>query len=245
MAWHATRRPSTLGSVVDVASGPGAITPDGCAVEVYSLLEPHEELDLVRTVVAAGSSILELGAGAGRVTRPLITAGYKVTAVDESQAMLDRFAGAGAEQILASIQTLDLGRRFQGVLLMSHLLNTHDDGLRREFLLCCQRHVARDGVVLVQRHPPAWFEWASDLDGADGEVVIRLRHVSRPTPDTVSATVHYENADRVWTQTFTAKCLSDEAVIDELASAGLAFGDWLDDERAWFTAGPIDSGGAG
>jgi len=31
-------------------SGPGAITPDGCSVEVYSLLEQRDELAMVEAV---------------------------------------------------------------------------------------------------------------------------------------------------------------------------------------------------
>lgn len=220
------------------AGGPGVIAPDGCAVDLYSVLPTHDEADLVGAVVPAGSTILELGAGAGRVTRPLLAAGYSVTAVDESPEMLARFDDAGAEQVATSIQSLDLGRRFRGVLLMSHLVNTHDDALRQAFLRCCGRHVAADGVVIVQRHPPSWFERVGDVDADDGEVVIRLRQVSRPTRDTVKATVQYEHFGRVWTHTFTAKCLSDERVADELSAAGLVFGGWLDDERAWFAAYP-------
>lgn len=239
------RRPRghRLRAVPNKASGPGVIAPDGCAVDVYSVLPPHNEVDLVGVAVPVGSTVLELGAGAGRVTGPLIAAGYDVTAVDESQDMLDRFDDAGAEQVAASIQWLNLGRTFGCVLLMSHLLNTHEDSLRHEFLRCCARHVADDGVVIVQRHPPSWFERVAESDGEDGEVVIRLRQVSRPTLHTVTATAEYEHLGRVWTHTFSARCLRDEDVADELAAAGLVFGRWLDGERAWFTAHPRTSFG--
>lgn len=212
--------------------------PDGCSVELYSLLPVYDEVELVGAAVRAGSAILELGAGAGRVTRPLVTAGYDVTAVDESQDMLDRFVDAGAVQVTASIQSLHLGRTFQAVLLMSHLVNTPVDALRRELLQCCRRHVACHGVVIVQRHPPSWFERMSESDSDDGDFAIGLRQVSRPTADTLTATVEYRHRGRVWSHTFTARCLSDEAVAEELAAAGLVFGRWLDDERAWFTAHP-------
>jgi len=68
-------------------SGPGAITPDGCSIEVYSLLEQRDELAMVQAVAPPGAAVLELGAGAGRVTRSLVAAGYALTAVDESREM--------------------------------------------------------------------------------------------------------------------------------------------------------------
>jgi hypothetical protein len=60
-------------------SGPGVITPDGCAVELYSMLPPGPDPEIVHAAVAPPpSSILELGAGAGRVTHPLsATAEYQ------------------------------------------------------------------------------------------------------------------------------------------------------------------------
>lgn len=119
---------------------------------------------------------------------------------------------------------------------MSHLVNTPDDGVRRELLLSCARHLAADGVLVGQRHPPVWFESASESDGTDGAVHIKLRDVSRPLPGLVTATVCYENSGREWTHTFTAKCLSDEAIAGEMTAVRLVFGTWLDDQGSWFTA---------
>ncbi|MEN3358121.1 MAG: hypothetical protein V7637_2103 [Mycobacteriales bacterium] len=68
--------------------GPGPITPDGRAVAVYAALPPRQEPDIISAAVPAGSSILELGVGAGRITRPLVDLGYRVVAVDGSAEML-------------------------------------------------------------------------------------------------------------------------------------------------------------
>jgi SAM-dependent methyltransferase len=214
----------------------GVITPDGCAVEVYALLEPHDEPALIESVVPVGSTVLELGAGAGRITRPLVAAGYQVTAVDESPEMLARFADVDARRVTARIQDLELPQTFDAVLLMSHLLNTPDDHLRREILAVCQRHLAPGGVVVVQCHPPKWFAEARDLDAVDGRVSVKLRDVSRPTTSTVQATVHYEHEGRMWTHQFVAKCLADTDVANELAAVGLQLSGWLDPGHAWFVA---------
>ncbi|RPK71851.1 Mg-protoporphyrin IX methyl transferase [Streptomyces sp. ADI95-17] len=75
-------------------TGPGAITPDGCAVELYRRLSVGDEPDVIAAAVPAGATILELGCGTGRVTHPLIGRGFEVTAVDESAQMLEHIRGA-------------------------------------------------------------------------------------------------------------------------------------------------------
>ncbi|MED7820571.1 class I SAM-dependent methyltransferase, partial [Streptomyces chiangmaiensis] len=75
-------------------TGPGAITPDGCAVELYSRLPIGGEPDIIAAAVPAGAHILELGSGVGRMTHPLLERGFSVTAVDESREMLERVRGA-------------------------------------------------------------------------------------------------------------------------------------------------------
>jgi len=52
------------------------------------------EPEIVHAAVPPGASILELGAGAGRVTHPLVALGHPVVAVDESAEMLARIRGA-------------------------------------------------------------------------------------------------------------------------------------------------------
>ena len=63
-------------------TGTGAITPDGCAVEVYTRLPIGPEPDIIAAAVPAGAHILELGSGVGRMTHPLLERGFTVTAVD-------------------------------------------------------------------------------------------------------------------------------------------------------------------
>ena len=80
--------PEQRGPEPDRGTGPGVITPDGCAVELYRLLPPMGEPEIVHAAIPAGAAILELGAGAGRVTHALVALGHPVVAVDESAEML-------------------------------------------------------------------------------------------------------------------------------------------------------------
>ena len=200
------------------------------------------EPEIVHAAVPAGASILELGAGAGRVTHPLVALGHPVVAVDESAEMLARIRGA--ETVRARIQELDLGRRFDAVLLASFLVNTADRGLRRRFLQACRRHLGDGGCVLLQRHPPAWFEEAAEGEGVAGGVSHRLRGLRRPAPGLLAATVEYRAGDRTWTQSFTAERLDDAALAAALAEAGLALDAYLTGDGSWVTAVPVPRGRA-
>jgi SAM-dependent methyltransferase len=218
-------------------TGPGAITPDGCAVDFYAQMPASGEPAIVHDAIGAGVSVLELGCGAGRVTRPLAGLGHPVVAVDESPDMLAHVRDA--ETVCARIEDLSLGRRFGAVLLPSHLINAADDDTRSAFLATCRRHVADDGCVIVQQYAPEWFSAVRDTETTRDGVIYRLRDVSRPAPNLVSATVEYVVGDTRWTQTFTAMRLDDTELADALAAAGLRLDRYLTEDRGWFRALPV------
>jgi SAM-dependent methyltransferase len=219
-------------------SGPGVITPDGCAVDFYALMPELGEPAIVHEAAGDGASILELGSGAGRVTHPLVALGHPVVAVDESPEMLAHVRDA--DTVCARIQDLSLGRQFGAVLLASHLINA-DDETRRTFLDICRRHVADDGCVIIQQHSPSWFESARDSEVTRDGVIMRMRDVSRPAPNLVSATVEYVVGERCWTQTFTTKRLDEDELAGVLAAAGLRLDRYLTPDHSWFRAVPAGS----
>ncbi|MGN0116290.1 MAG: class I SAM-dependent methyltransferase, partial [Streptomyces albidoflavus] len=121
-------------------TGPGAITPDGCAVELYSRLPIGAEPEIIAAAVPPRAHILELGCGVGRMTHPLVERGFTVTAVDESAEMTDRVLGA--RTVCSPIEELELGERFDVVLLASFLVHAGDAEVRRGLLRTCLRHLA-------------------------------------------------------------------------------------------------------
>ncbi|WP_410666991.1 class I SAM-dependent methyltransferase [Amycolatopsis sp. cmx-4-68] len=208
----------------------GAITADGCPVEVYLLLPPAGEPEVVHAAIPPGASILELGCGAGRITHPLVELGHEVVAVDDAPEML---AHVRAETVCARIGDLDLGRTFDAVLLGSHLVNTALDSDRRALLAAARRHLAPSGRLVVEWHPPEWFAAAASGQGGRlGEVAVELADVVRDG-DLLSATVRYAARGRRWEQEFTCRRLSLD---DVLAGADLAFDGWLTADRNWFAA---------
>ncbi len=213
------------------------ITPDGCAVDFYAMLSPRGEPEIIHEAAGhTAASVLELGAGAGRVTGPLAALGHRVVAVDESPEMLAHITTA--RTICSRIEDLALEERFDVVLLASHLINVPDDEERHSLLAACARHVSPSGCVLIEQHAPDWFEAAGESESEADGIIFRLRDISRPAPDLLSATVEYQVGDQVWTQTFTARRLGTERLTAALAEAGLAFDRYLTADHTWIMAVP-------
>lgn len=203
--------------------------PDGSPVELYARLPELGEGEVVAAVVPAGASLLELGCGAGRITRQLVRLGYRVTAVDESQEMLAHVHNA--ETVQAQIEGLELGRRFDAVLLASNLVNAEPER-RRAFLETCRRHA---GLVVVEGLPLAWSR--EDGETTLGDVVSRLR-VDRVEEGVVHGEMEYESGGDRWRHSFAMRVFADDEELDAaLAEAGLRLERRLD--ARWFLAVPV------
>ena len=219
------------------ATGPGAITPDGCAVEVYSRLPVEGEPDIVASAVPAGASLLELGCGVGRVTHALVERGFEVTAVDESAEMLERVRGA--RTVRSTIEGLDLGEKFDAVMLASLLVNTGDPQVRRGMLDACRRHVADDGCVLIQRvRDGAYDDVPRERVDPDGRFTIRMLSAEQVGGGVVSVEVEYLFPDARWSQTYRVLPMSPEEFEQALAEAGLKVDRYLTDDKVWVRVVP-------
>jgi 2'-5' RNA ligase len=214
----------------------GEVAADGSPVELYARMPTFGEPELVYAAIPPGTPILELGAGAGRITHRLIELGHRVTAVDSSAAMLNRITGA--ERVHAEIEGLALGRTYGCVLLASQLVNVDDDAQRAEFLATARRHLSDDGVFLLQRYDPAWADDPRPSESTHAGVTIRVL-APRRDGERLTATVEYEVDARQWRHgPFTSRILSDEELTGRLYVAGLTFGRWLDERRTWLAASP-------
>jgi len=192
-----------------------SVAPDGSPVEVYLRLPSRGEGELVAAALPPPASLLELGCGTGRVTRQLVERGYSVVAVDESPEMLAHVRDA--ETVCARIEQLDLGRRFDAVLLLSNLL-TVAPGQRRAFLDACARH---GDLLVVETLPLGWHPPESES----------LR-VDRIEDGVVHGEVFYEEG---WSHAFAMRVFADEEELRD-ALGEWELDRWLDRERGWFTA---------
>lgn len=217
---------------MNAGTGPGEITPDGCAVEFYALLPVMGEPAIVHSAVPEGASILELGCGTGRILRPLAELGHPVLGVDESPAMLAQ--AADLPTACSPIETLALGRTFGVVLLASTMINT-EPVQRRTFLATCRRHLGDGGVVVIQQNAPSWF----DTVGPEEKEIGGIRRVirsARREGQRIDLVVEYHAGGRMWTHAFSPHQISEQELAADFASAGLRFGQWLTGDHSWLTA---------
>jgi SAM-dependent methyltransferase len=214
------------------------ITPDGCAVELYTRLLVGDEPDVVAgQAPGPGASILELGCGTGRVTHPLVERGFAVTAVDESPEMLAHVRGA--RTVLSSIEALDLDECFDVVLLGSFLVNTGDLDVRAGLLATCLRHVAEGGVILVQREGENFYDVVPrDQVMRDGVGTMSITSSEEIEPGLRANRVDYVFPDARWTQFFRTRHLPDAAFEQALAEASLALDAYLTPDHIWTRVRP-------
>ena len=235
--------PPNRWAIASGSAGAGPSAPDGSPVELFALLPPGPVPALISAAVRPGGDILDLGCGAGRMAGPLVALGHRVVGVDQSPDMLARAGGRATEVVLADIEGLDLGRRFDAVVLGSFLVNTPDDARRAAFLATCARHVRDDGTVLVQRLHPVLVPLAVDADSEEDGVVYSMTGVAHDG-DLFSATMGFTVGGRHWEHPYLARVLGDEATEDALAAAGLRLDRWLDQGRTWLAARPVAAGAA-
>lgn len=144
--------------------------------------------------------VLELGAGAGRVSLALAAAGHEVIGVDTSEAMIELARTKARELsvdartrfVLADMRSFDLGRRFELIVVpfssFRHLLTPGDQAATLERV---RAHLAPGGLLVLDL--PAWhalswepvpgplqLEWTRPHP-ATGALVTKLTAV-RPEP---------------------------------------------------------------
>jgi SAM-dependent methyltransferase len=207
--------------------GRGVITLDGSAVELYLRSAYRGEIEDLARWLTPGCSVLELGCGVGRMTRPLLARGCSVTAVDNSPEMLVHVPD-GAHKICSHIEELHLRRQFDVVLYASNLINTPNASARREQLRVCRRHLGVCGSLLFERFDPDWL--AAVEPGPAGrlseDVAVHVDRVGR-AGNVVEISLRYSTNSEEWLQHFPAQVLRDADVERLLTEAGFASVQWI------------------
>lgn len=237
----------------EFGSGPGAITADGCAVELYAKLPATGEPDLIHAFVAESAAVLDLGAGVGRVADPLVDLGHRVVAVDNSPEMLSHIRNA--DTVCATIEETRLPERFDAVLLASFLINTPDPDQRAAFFTTAREHVTAGGTVLMQWHPPEWFDSLTpggtyaggaryspgqSRENGQGRVVTTLK-VEDISDDLLRAVVTFDVDGQRWTHGWGTQRLTVDDLERELHASGLQLHRFLTDDRTWLMATSHDA----
>jgi SAM-dependent methyltransferase len=208
------------------------VAPDGSPVAFYRRLPATGEPELIHAAIGAGTSVLDLGCGPGRIAGPLAALGHAVTGVDDGAGMIAALP-PDVEGVVADARTVRLERRFGAVLLASHLVNAPDDG--RSFLATAAAHLEPRGMVVGETYPPGWDAAATvGVETRVGDARIEMIR-ARLDGDLLDAEVRYGVDGLEWRQTFTARILDEAALRALLAGEGLAFERWLE-RPGWFVA---------
>jgi hypothetical protein len=177
--------------------------PDPGFAELYASLpdaaDPEPWLSWCRE---ASGPVLYLGVGAGRLAVPLAAAGVELVGVDAHPGMLERVRARrpAIELVLAKIEELNLGRRFDLVIGPSSIL---DEPAR---LAAAARHAG--GRVAFELMNPHWLL-------ADEQVAVRVLRSSRRRAE---IEVDYPGG---WTQRADVRLTWPEDVESLLDGAGL------------------------
>ncbi|EPQ78181.1 class I SAM-dependent methyltransferase [Mycobacterium marinum] len=221
-----------------VGYGVSAQANDGTLVELLRRLPATTEVELVQREIDPGSSVLDLGAGVGRIANPLAKLGYRVTAVDDSAALLSEVRGA--RTVCARIEGLELGQRFDAVLLASSLINYPGTELRRAVLATVAGHLEPAGKALVQWRSPSWFasmQQGSSHRFVDGPLT-RTMAVKSDRDGVLEGTVSFELDGQLWRQPVRAQHLTCAQIQDELHSAGMQLETREPEKAEWLVASP-------
>jgi hypothetical protein len=127
------------------------------------------------------------------------------------------------------------------VLLASHLVNTPSDETLRALLATATRHVKQGGQVLIQWHPPEWFDGltvGATTAGQLGAFRVTLS-VHDLREGLLDATVTYLRDAVTWQQRFTARRLTYSAMDQALSESGLVHVEVLTDDYSWLSAKPL------
>jgi SAM-dependent methyltransferase len=130
-------------------------TADGSLIELYRRMPATGEPEQINALLKPRSSVLELGAGTGRIADPLAQLGHHVIAVDDSAHMLAEVRHA--RTVRSRIEDLRLTHRFDAVLLATNLIHYPGGDLRQAVLSAVTRHLAPAGKAIIQWKPPSYL----------------------------------------------------------------------------------------
>lgn len=112
-------------------------------------------MDFLRARLAAGSRIVEFGAGTGRVSIPLVRQGYDVTGIDLSPDMVRRLAEKPEAARMTIIEGSfadrhDIGRCAAVLCVFNSLYHAHTREMQQAALRRAAEYLRPDGILVLE-----------------------------------------------------------------------------------------------
>lgn len=202
------------------------------------------DFDWFLTLVSDARSVLDLGCGTGIFSVALAERGAEVVGVDPSAAMLDvaraRTGGGLVRWVSTRSQGLDLGRRFEAVVMTGHAFQTLlTDADRVACLATIARHLAPGGRYFFDSRNPEAREWEQWTPEATREMRVHpdLGQVERSNsaeeteePGVVAYQTHYRLLDgRHWQARSRIAFPGFDELSAAIAAAALTVDRWYGD----------------
>ena len=108
-------------------------------------------LDKILDNMAPGSSVLDVGCGAGEpISRYILERGFSLTGVDSSPKMIEicKAKFPGQSWIVADMRQLDLGKQFAGIIAWDSFFHLNPDE-QRQVLQRFLKHLDAQGALLL------------------------------------------------------------------------------------------------
>ena len=183
-------------------------------------------VELVRQLLPVGGAIVEFGAGTGRMALPLAQVGYRVTAVEPSEPMLQQLRnGETAADIKCIHSTMQdysgSARHDLALCVFTVVIYLLDEAALQAAMRSVRRSLKPGGQLLIDVPSRELFHNRR----------VRKRQLQRtvtikPLGDdlfdyTEKVVLHPQQAARSWEDRFTIRCWSREQVLQAAAEAGL------------------------
>ena len=196
-------------------------------------------VEVIAGLLPPGGSIVDFGAGTGRLAIPLARAGFRVTAVEPSSAMLEQLRrGDSAGQVdcvHAAMQDFESAARFDlAICVFTVVTYLLDEQALAAAMGAASRCLKSRGKLLADVPSRAVFASRSTSTGRIGrEVTVQplarnaplYRYEEHLTVENAGGTNSYRDA-------FTIRHWSTEEVLEAAAEAGLALEDDLSETFA-------------
>jgi SAM-dependent methyltransferase len=231
-----------------------ALFQDPALARFYDWSNPWTaDFDWFLSLVEGAGSVLDLGCGTGIFTVALAANGAEVVGVDPAAAMLEiarhRDGGSRVTWVEAGAQGLDLGRRFQAVVMTGHAFQTLlEPGDRLACLATIARHLAPGGRFFFDSRNPEARAWEAWTPEATRELRVHPEHglvewwneaERDQATGIVTYATHYVLPDKRRLSAWSQIAFPDlDALSAGLQAAGLRADRWFGDPAG----GPLRSG---
>lgn len=168
------------------------------------------DIDFFKMLCKGHKNILELMCGTGRISKPLIDAGFPLTCVDYSEEMLEVFrkkigGPQNVEIICQDVCELDLGKRFDLIIIPSNSISEIlDKEKRRQAFRRIYKHLTADGIFFCTLYNPPYrikqadghIRYLGKYDLGDGRaLVVTYYNVYSAAAGIITGTQFYEIYD--------------------------------------------------